>query len=52
MKVILYDNIVSKQIYTRNEAVCLEWTIEYYQKENGSIPVEDFLLTLNPKQDE
>ena len=27
----------------------MEWEIEYYQKENGEIPVEDFLLTLNPK---
>ena len=25
------------------------WDIEYYQKENGEIPVEDFLLSLNPK---
>jgi phage-related protein len=27
----------------------LDWIIEYYQKENGEIPVEVFLLTLNPK---
>ena len=27
----------------------MDWIIEYYQKENGEIPVEDFLLTLNPK---
>jgi len=27
----------------------LRWEIEYYQKENGEIPVENFLLTLNPK---
>jgi len=27
----------------------LDWEIEYYQKENGEIPVEDFLLSLNPK---
>ena len=27
----------------------MEWLVEYYQKENGEIPVEDFLLTLNPK---
>ncbi|MCL1820634.1 MAG: type II toxin-antitoxin system RelE/ParE family toxin [Oscillospiraceae bacterium] len=27
----------------------LEWIIEYYKKDNGEIPVEDFLLTLNPK---
>ena len=33
----------------KNGAVNLEWEIEYYQKENGNIPVEDFLLTLDPK---
>jgi len=27
----------------------LNWEIEYYQKENGEIPVEDFLLSLAPK---
>jgi phage-related protein len=27
----------------------LNWEIEFYQKENGEIPVEDFLLSLNPK---
>ena len=27
----------------------MEWQIEYYKKENGDIPVLDFLLTLNPK---
>jgi hypothetical protein len=27
----------------------LNWEIEYYQKANGDIPVEDFLLSLNPK---
>ena len=27
----------------------MDWKIEYYQKENGEIPVEDFLLTLEPK---
>ena len=27
----------------------MDWTVEYYQKKNGSVPVEDFLLTLNPK---
>ena len=27
----------------------MEWEVEYYQKENGEIPVEDFLLTLEPK---
>ena len=27
----------------------MNWQVEYYKKENGDIPVEDFLLTLNPK---
>ena len=27
----------------------MDWLIEFYQKENGDIPVENFLLTLNPK---
>jgi len=27
----------------------LTWEIEFFQKENGEIPVEDFLLSLNPK---
>jgi phage-related protein len=27
----------------------LDWEIEYFKKENGEIPVEDFLLTLNSK---
>jgi len=27
----------------------LEWEVEYYQRENGEVPVENFLLTLNPK---
>ncbi len=28
----------------------MEYTIEYYRRENGDTPVFDFLLTLNPKQ--
>ncbi len=27
----------------------MDWEIEFYQKENGEIPVEDFLLSLNSK---
>ncbi len=27
----------------------MDWEIEFYQKETGEIPVEDFLLSLNPK---
>ncbi|KPU43667.1 hypothetical protein OXPF_31090 [Oxobacter pfennigii] len=27
----------------------MDWKIEFYQKENGEIPVEEFLLSLNPK---
>ena len=27
----------------------MDWQVEYYKKENGKMPVLDFLLTLNPK---
>lgn len=27
----------------------MDWEVEYYQKENGDIPIFDFLLSLNPK---
>ena len=27
----------------------MDWTVEYYQRENGDTPVLDFLLSLNPK---
>ena len=27
----------------------MDWEIEYYRKDNGDVPVEDFLLTLDPK---
>lgn len=27
----------------------MDWSVEYYRKENGQIPVMDYLLTLNPK---
>lgn len=27
----------------------MNWEIEFYQKENGEIPVESFLLSLSPK---
>ena len=27
----------------------MDWQVEYYKKENGEIPVLDFLLSLNPK---
>ena len=27
----------------------MEWNIEFYQKENGKIPVREFLLSLSPK---
>lgn len=26
-----------------------KFTVEFYEKENGEIPVEEFLLSLNPK---
>jgi hypothetical protein len=28
----------------------MDWEVEYYQRENGDIPVLDFLLSLNPKK--
>jgi phage-related protein len=46
--VIVCDNIFIEKIY-RNEALHLDWEIEYYRKDNGDVPVEDFLLTLDPK---
>lgn len=27
----------------------MDWKIEYYQKENGKVPVYEFLCTLEPK---
>jgi hypothetical protein len=27
----------------------VEWNIEFYQRENGNIPVMEFLLSLSPK---
>ena len=27
----------------------MDWQVEYYKKENGKIPVLEYLLTLNPK---
>ncbi len=27
----------------------MDWQVEYYKKENGSIPVLDFLLSLDVK---
>ncbi len=27
----------------------MEWTVEYYTKENGEVPVLEYLLSLNPK---
>ncbi len=27
----------------------MRWQVEYYKKENGNIPVLDYLLTLDPK---
>lgn len=41
-KVILYDNIIKKGVSTIFE-------VEFYQKTNGKIPVQDFLYSLEPK---
>ena len=27
----------------------MDWEVEFYKKENGEIPVQEFLLSLNPK---
>jgi hypothetical protein len=27
----------------------MEWQVEYYKKENGDIPILDYLLSLEPK---
>lgn len=27
----------------------MQWEVEYYKKENGDVPVVDFLLSLQPK---
>ena len=42
-KVIIYDNILIKK------GVVKIAQIEFYQKENGKIPVSDFLQSLPPK---
>lgn len=41
-KVILYDNIVTKEMVKIFE-------LDFYMKENGKVPVQDFLYSLNPK---
>ena len=41
--VIIYDNIVA----TREVIKIIE--LDFYMKENGKIPVQDFLYSLNPK---
>jgi phage-related protein len=35
--------------YIGQGGFALDWNVEFYQKENGDIPVEDFLLSLSPK---
>lgn len=40
--VILYDNILG-------EEVVIIFEVDFYQKENGRIPVKEFLLSLTPK---
>ncbi|MGN1318161.1 MAG: type II toxin-antitoxin system RelE/ParE family toxin [Lachnospirales bacterium] len=41
-KVIIYDNIYLKEVLNIFEVI-------FYQKENGKIPVKDFLLSMTPK---
>lgn len=40
--VIVYDNMMM-------EGVITIYTLEFYRKENGQVPVQDFLYSLNPK---
>lgn len=40
--VIIYDNIIQKRVFKIFE-------IEFYMKENGKVPVQEFLYSLNPK---
>ncbi len=41
--VIVYDNIVFRKEVTKI------FELEFYMKENGKIPIQDFLYSLNPK---
>ncbi len=43
-KVILYDNMV-----LRKGDVINIYELDFYMKENGKVPVQDFLYSLNPK---
>ena len=38
-----------KDSYIGNGRCEMEWNVEFYKKENGDIPVMDFLLSLEPK---
>lgn len=42
MPIIIYDNLCKKGRINIFE-------LEFYMKENGEIPVQDFLHSLNPK---
>lgn len=46
--VIIYDNIIINKAYNK-VGVFMVYDVEFYQKENGDIPVLDFLLSLSPK---
>lgn len=45
-KVIIYDNIIIRKEVTKI------FELEFYRKENGKIPVQDFLYSLNPKMED
>lgn len=49
-KVIAYDNTQLINAYIIKERNINEkWKVEFYKRENGIIPVMEFLLTLSPK---
>lgn len=44
INVIVYDNIIT----TTRDVVDI-YELDFYRKENGRVPVQDFLYSLNPK---
>ena len=46
--VIIYDNIYDIKV-SFLEGIAMTYNVEFYQKENGDIPVMEFLLSLQPK---
>ena len=40
---------IERDAYAVNEGIQVDYEVEFYQKDNGSIPVVEFLLSLQPK---